>query len=222
MQLDIETGKTVAEWGFQKDGTDVAMKDLINDTKGAPLAMSIHKLSAQMHAVHACAVGSVKLPPRSVISLVVLQVRSWMTGTPFWAWAPTASCGGTRCAAARVPAPPPELPQPAEAGSGRRAGCDGSVLCAVQRVRDGVVQEMSSPTVQYAGGKDYARNTNFNCMATSGACLITQDSFQMMRVAQNICDCTHQIAATLQPCHARQLPDDAGCIVTVLIRLQQP
>ena len=33
-QLDIETGKTVAEWGFQKDGTDVAMKDLINDTKG--------------------------------------------------------------------------------------------------------------------------------------------------------------------------------------------
>jgi hypothetical protein len=34
MQLDIETGKTVAEWGFQKDGTDVAMKDLINDTKG--------------------------------------------------------------------------------------------------------------------------------------------------------------------------------------------
>ena len=42
-------------------------------------------------------------------------------------------------------------------------------MCTVQRVRDGVVQEMSSPTVQYAGGKDYARNTNFNCMATSGA-----------------------------------------------------
>ena len=39
MQLDIETGKTVAEWGFQKDGTDVAMKDLINDTKGALLAV---------------------------------------------------------------------------------------------------------------------------------------------------------------------------------------
>jgi len=32
------------------------------------------------------------------------------------------------------------------------------------------VQEMSSPTVSYAGGKDYARGTNFNCMATSGEC----------------------------------------------------
>ena len=30
------------------------------------------------------------------------------------------------------------------------------------------MQEMSSP-VLYAGGKDYARNTNFSCMATSGA-----------------------------------------------------
>jgi len=38
-----------------------------------------------------------------------------------------------------------------------------------QRTAGGVVQEMSSPTVSYAGGKDYARNTNFNCMATSGA-----------------------------------------------------
>ncbi len=32
--MDIETGKTVAEWGFQKDGIDVDMKDLVNDTKG--------------------------------------------------------------------------------------------------------------------------------------------------------------------------------------------
>jgi hypothetical protein len=34
-QMDIETGKTVAEWGFQKDGVDVAMRDLINETKSA-------------------------------------------------------------------------------------------------------------------------------------------------------------------------------------------
>jgi hypothetical protein len=91
-QLDIETGKTVAEWGFQKDGTDVAMKDLINDTKGAQL-----------------------------------DDRDTFLGV----------------------------------GTNRLVRWD-------QRVRDGVVQEMSSPTVQYAGGKDYARNTNFNCMATSG------------------------------------------------------
>jgi hypothetical protein len=38
-----------------------------------------------------------------------------------------------------------------------------------QRVSKGVVQEMASPIVTYAGGKDYARNTNFSCMATSGA-----------------------------------------------------
>ncbi len=40
-----------------------------------------------------------------------------------------------------------------------------------QRAREGVVQDaLSSPSVVgYAGGKDYARNTNFSCMATSGA-----------------------------------------------------
>ena len=37
-----------------------------------------------------------------------------------------------------------------------------------QRAAQGVVQDMSSPTVSYAGGKDYARGTNFSCMATSG------------------------------------------------------
>lgn len=41
MQMDIETGKTVAEWGFQKDGTDVSMKDLINDSKGGWLSLGI-------------------------------------------------------------------------------------------------------------------------------------------------------------------------------------
>ncbi len=38
-----------------------------------------------------------------------------------------------------------------------------------QRAPEGVVQTMSSPVVGYAGGKDYSRNTNFSCMATSGA-----------------------------------------------------
>lgn len=91
-QMDIETGKTVAEWGFQKDGTDVSMRDLINETKGAQL-----------------------------------DNRDTFLGV----------------------------------GTNRLVRWD-------QRAREGVVQEMSSPIVQYAGGKDYARNTNFNCMATSG------------------------------------------------------
>ena len=33
---------------------------------------------------------------------------------------------------------------------------------------ESLLQERSSPTVSWAGGKDYARGTNFNCMATSG------------------------------------------------------
>uniref|UniRef100_A0A7S1T8S4 Vacuolar import/degradation Vid27 C-terminal domain-containing protein n=1 Tax=Tetraselmis chuii TaxID=63592 RepID=A0A7S1T8S4_9CHLO len=34
---DIETGKVVSEWRFQKDGVDVPMKDIVNDTKNAQL-----------------------------------------------------------------------------------------------------------------------------------------------------------------------------------------
>lgn len=36
------------------------------------------------------------------------------------------------------------------------------------RTPSGAVQELNSPIVTPVGGKDYARNTNFNCMASSG------------------------------------------------------
>lgn len=36
-QLDIETGKVVAEWKFAKDGTDITMRDITNDSKGSQL-----------------------------------------------------------------------------------------------------------------------------------------------------------------------------------------
>ncbi|KDP30762.1 hypothetical protein JCGZ_15191 [Jatropha curcas] len=36
-QLDIETGKIVTQWRFEKDGTDITMRDIVNDTKGAQL-----------------------------------------------------------------------------------------------------------------------------------------------------------------------------------------
>ncbi|XP_071726188.1 protein CYPRO4-like [Rutidosis leptorrhynchoides] len=36
-QLDIETGKIVTEWKFEKDGTDISMRDITNDTKGSQL-----------------------------------------------------------------------------------------------------------------------------------------------------------------------------------------
>ena len=36
------------------------------------------------------------------------------------------------------------------------------------RAPEGVVSQLNSPTLHAAAGKDYARNTNFNCIATSG------------------------------------------------------
>ncbi|XP_030523222.1 protein CYPRO4 [Rhodamnia argentea] len=36
-QLDIETGKIVTEWKFEKDGADITMRDITNDTKGSQL-----------------------------------------------------------------------------------------------------------------------------------------------------------------------------------------
>uniref|UniRef100_A0A1J3J363 Protein CYPRO4 n=1 Tax=Noccaea caerulescens TaxID=107243 RepID=A0A1J3J363_NOCCA len=34
-QLDIESGKIVTEWKFEKDGTEITMRDITNDTKGS-------------------------------------------------------------------------------------------------------------------------------------------------------------------------------------------
>lgn len=36
-QLDIETGKIVTEWKFEKDGADITMKDITSDAKGSQL-----------------------------------------------------------------------------------------------------------------------------------------------------------------------------------------
>ncbi|KAG1364089.1 protein CYPRO4 [Cocos nucifera] len=39
-QLDIETGKVVTQWKFEKDGTDITMRDITNDSKGSQLDQS--------------------------------------------------------------------------------------------------------------------------------------------------------------------------------------
>jgi VID27 C-terminal WD40-like domain len=36
-QVDIETGKVVTEWKFEKDGADITMRDITNDSKGSQL-----------------------------------------------------------------------------------------------------------------------------------------------------------------------------------------
>ncbi|CAM0943555.1 unnamed protein product [Alopecurus aequalis] len=38
--VDIETGKVVTEWRFEKDGTDVTMRDIANDSKSSQLEPS--------------------------------------------------------------------------------------------------------------------------------------------------------------------------------------
>ena len=71
-----------------------------------------------------------------------------------------------------------------------------------QRAREGVVQEMSSPVVGYAGGKDYARNTNFSCMATSGAAPPSHCVFQPTSVLRFP---PHKISRVMATCGARPL-----------------
>jgi hypothetical protein len=39
-QLDIETGKVVSQWKFGKDGADINMRDITNDSKGAQMDAS--------------------------------------------------------------------------------------------------------------------------------------------------------------------------------------
>lgn len=36
-QLDIETGRIVTQWRFEKDGTEISMNDIVNESKGALL-----------------------------------------------------------------------------------------------------------------------------------------------------------------------------------------
>lgn len=77
-QMDIETGRTVAEWDFQKDGVDVDMKDLINDTKGAPLPPPPPPLTVFLHCR---GLLSTRLCVQNLVSEAAgLQLRS-ATGT---------------------------------------------------------------------------------------------------------------------------------------------
>lgn len=92
---DVEYGKVVSEWRFNKDEVDIPQADIANDNKAAQLDDNVNTL----------------------------------------------------------------------------LGLDSNRLCRWDmRDRRGVVQEAgdASPIVQWTGGKDFARGTNFSCMATSG------------------------------------------------------
>ncbi|CAN6480158.1 unnamed protein product [Victoria cruziana] len=97
-QLDIETGKVVTEWKFAKDNTEITMRDITNDSKGAQLDPS----------------GSTFL------------------------------------------------------------GLDDRRLCRWDmRDRNGVVQQLDGPVLNWADGHQFASNTKFLCFATTGdGCIV--------------------------------------------------
>lgn len=92
-QLDLSTGKTVAEWKFGKDGTPITMRDITNDSKGSQMDASL----------------------------------STFMGLD-----------------------------------------DNRLVRWDMRDRNGVVQDISSPVLNWAEGHQFARGTNFQCFATTG------------------------------------------------------
>ena len=101
LDADIETGKVVSEWSFQKDGVEVPMDDLANETRGA------------------------QLDGRSTfLGLASNRLVKWDMRT--------------------------------KEGIVNGSSSPSSAASA------------SSPVVEWAGGKDYARGTRFSCLATAG------------------------------------------------------
>jgi hypothetical protein len=91
-QLDLGTGKTVAEWKFAKDGTPITMLDVTNDAKGSQLESS-----------------------------------STFMGLD-----------------------------------------DNRLVRWDMRDKHGVVQDLSSPVLNWSEGHQFAKGTNFQCFATTG------------------------------------------------------
>ena len=103
---DVETGRVVSEWTFKKDGVEIPVDDIANETRAAQL-----------------------------------DDRSTFLGL----------------------------------GANRLVRWD-------MRTRGGVVGE-SSPVVEWAGGKDYARGAKFSCLATSGAgCVVVGSADGALRL----------------------------------------
>ncbi len=99
LDADIETGRVVSEWRFEKDGVEVPMDDLANESRGA------------------------QLDGRSTfLGLAANRLVKWDMRTR----------------------------------GGVVANSPSSSASA------------SSPVVEWAGGKDYARGTRFSCLATAG------------------------------------------------------
>lgn len=143
---DIETGKVVSEWKFQKDGVDVAMKDITTENKGAQVRPGGGAAAGNGWRPPAVRVSR-QTPDRSASSytptptlLPAPHCRS-TTALCSWGWTPTGWHGGT-CATrtASCPRPPPPWWRTQAArttraapSSGARAGGYGRLRCRAVR-----------------------------------------------------------------------------------------
>ena len=86
------------------------------------------------------------------------------------------------------------------------------------RAPEGVVQEMSSPSVvQWAAGHDYKTNVAFNCMATSGTAFLLPLSDRPSRNYMKGAACEDSSSCWLaQVCNILLLGDGRHCSVKQL------
>ena len=161
----------ISEWKFQKDGVDVAMKDITTENKAAQVGRAglgwtgvtgvCHLAPCPCNSFHR---ATLTLPP------VAANHRRSTTAACSWAWTPTGWRAGT-CATRtalsarwvvglwRVQLLAGGLrPGPAARAAARlsRRLIAHSACCSSCR-------QAASPIVNYAGGKDYARGTKFRC-----------------------------------------------------------
>lgn len=159
LNADVETGKVVNEWSFQKDGLDVEMKDLANDTRAAQLddrdtflgigqnrrAPPCHHLPNGLNRA-----SPTSDPSQSCSELSCHHQFSHCYYLRSW------TLMGMGSLLYKSPHMGPELAW----GSWCR------LVRWDMRAKGGAVQD--SPVVEYKEGKDYASKVDFNCMATSG------------------------------------------------------
>lgn len=158
---DIETGKVISEWKFQKDGVDVAMKDIASKNK-----------AAQVGPARSARVGwpsQWELHRREVLRRAGRRAGSPAAPHLLACCAPRA-CTPEPAAGTKqpwAPSQPPPCPQTEDTNV--FLGLDTNRL-ARWDMRDphGIVSEAASPIVSYEGGKDYSRGTKFRCVLAAG------------------------------------------------------
>jgi len=136
---DIEYGKVVSEWRFGRDGAEVGQADIATESKSAQLGDSSVFLGLDSNRLCKWDVRD----RRGVVQSV--GAGGGGGGTPGLGMATRSRRQGGAGGGG-------------DDGDDGEGGGGGGLFGATA----------STPVVSYQGGKDYARGTNFTCMATSG------------------------------------------------------